>query len=75
MENYHVVFSSRAVGAIGEFEQSSCVHFCENAKEAYNLTRQALYAANREHVQILEITCDYTGAGEYTKVEPTAYLY
>ena len=39
------------------------------------LSRADLYAANREHVHITRITCDYTRTGEYTTVEPGAYLY
>ena len=74
MTNFQIEGTSRQVGAIGKSE-----YFCEfiqaeSSQEAYNLARMKQYNQNRELVHVTSVRADWKDTGEYTPVEPRAYL-
>lgn len=74
MTTFRVSGSSRQVGAIGLPEPFTAFIQAESSQEAYTQARERQYSDNRELVQITEIEADWNDSGEYTHIEPRAYL-
>jgi len=74
MTNFTVEGTSREVGAIGIVTPFVEYVTAETSKEAYDLARMKQYNQNRELVHVTEVRADWSGTGEYTHVEPRAYL-
>ena len=72
MDVYKVNGESREVGAIGIFEPFIENIAAESSREAYLTIRANLYARNREHVLIKDISL--ITDDNYIKIEPRAYL-
>jgi len=73
MNIYKVIGESREVGAIGIFEPFNINIVADSAKDAYEEVRSQLYASNREHVYIKEISLK-TGINKYSIIDPANYL-
>jgi len=74
MTTFRIKGTSRQIGAIGIFEDFSILIDAESSKAAYEQCRAKL-EETREHVLVKQITADWSDTGEYTHVEPAAYLY